>query len=461
MKTSVGGRSKARSRPGIAGLPSRVVEPSRQRPRNMRPAGGKTLARARRQHTMAQKLEPNIHAVVLGESPVRLWGLSGTQRLERQLRALGVRLWHDGSTPLPEGSSVIVLRGDLLYDARVLAGLVARPRVILEVLHAGRTMRAAAHVGADQLAAALRLLEGDGAPAQALEGVPTVSIEQIAQGTDLGLRKADRPYVLPVNQASQAMLEELSFAGAYKGITDLVTKWLWPPAAKAVTRLCVRLGITPNQVTSAGLVLVVVAGVLFARGEYGWGLIAGWIMTFLDTVDGKLARVTVTSTEWGNVFDHGIDLIHPPLWYLAWGVGLAAHPAAIAGVPLFILIAAIFAGYIGGRLCEGAFQLWVARFSIFTWRPFDSYFRLIVARRNPSLIMLTLGLLAGRPDLGLLAVAAWTVLSSIVLLLRLLGGVLARAAGRPAVSWLTEIGHAVNERSLAVRLFTRYAPADV
>ena len=80
-------------------------------------------------------------------------------------------------------------------------------------------------------------------------------------------------------------------------------------------------------------------------------------MTFLDTVDGKLARVTVTSTRLGNIFDHGIDLVHPPLWYLAWGIGLALEPPAIGGVPLSLLFGVILAGYIGGRLCEGAFQL--------------------------------------------------------------------------------------------------------
>ncbi len=409
---------------------------------------------------MARKLEANIHAVVLGESPVPLWGLTGTERLVRQLRALGVRLWHDEPASLPAGSSVVVLRGDMLYDARVLAGLVARPGVVLEVPHGGRAMCAAAHVGASQVAAAMRAVGTDDAPADALEGVCSVSVEQVARGFDMALRKLDQPYVLPITAAAQDSLEDLTFSGAYKGITDLITKWVWPPAAKAVTRLCVHWGASPNQVTSLGLVLAVLAGVLFARGEFAWGLLAGWIMTFLDTVDGKLARVTVTSTEWGNVFDHGIDLIHPPLWYLAWGVGLAGYPAAIAGVPLLVVIVAIFAGYIGGRLCEGGFQLWVARFSIFTWRPFDSYFRLVVARRNPSLVMLTLGWLAGRADLGLLAVAAWTVFSNVVLLLRLLQGLLARAVGRPAVSWLTEIGHAVSERSLAVRLFTRYAPAD-
>jgi phosphatidylglycerophosphate synthase len=91
-------------------------------------------------------------------------------------------------------------------------------------------------------------------------------------------------------------------------------------------------------------VLVVIAGVLFARGEFAWGLDAGWIMTFLDTVDGKLARVTVTSTKLGNVFDHGIDLIHPSAVVPGLGDGTALSPPAIAGVPLSLVYAVILIG---------------------------------------------------------------------------------------------------------------------
>jgi phosphatidylglycerophosphate synthase len=262
---------------------------------------------------------------------------------------------------------------------------------------------------------------------------------------------------LRIRAEHQAVLEQLLFSGAYKGVTDLVTKWLWPAPAQQVTRWCVHAGVTPNQVTAMSLVLVILALALFARGDYGWGLLAGWIMTFLDTVDGKLARVTVTSTQLGNIFDHGIDLIHPPLWYLAWGIGLAPSVTSIWGYTLPMLYSAIFATYIGGRLCEGAFQLWIARFSIFTWRPFDSYFRLVVARRNPSMIMLTASLCIGRPDLGLLAVAAWHALSMVVLMVRLLQGAAARLRGKAVQSWFTEIGQTVDERALAVRVFTHAA----
>jgi hypothetical protein len=56
---------------------------------------------------------------------------------------------------------------------------------------------------------------------------------------------------------------------------------------------------------------------------------------------------------------------------------------------------------------------------IFCWRPLDSVFRLITGRRNPNLLLLTGSTIAGRPDIGLLLVVAWTVLSSIFLVTRL------------------------------------------
>ena len=140
-------------------------------------------------------------------------------------------------------------------------------------------------------------------------------------------------------------------------------------------------------------------------------------------------------------------------------MGLALEPAAIAGIPLSWIYWAILGGYVGGRLCEGAFQLFVAPFSIFTWRPFDSWFRLIAARRNPNMIMLTVSLALGRPDLGLLAVAVWTVASTVLLLARLLAGALQKRTGKTIRSWLSEIGETVDERALAVRVFSHAAPA--
>jgi phosphatidylglycerophosphate synthase len=184
------------------------------------------------------------------------------------------------------------------------------------------------------------------------------------------------------------------------------------------------------MVTLVGLVLTLAAFFLFREGLFGWGLLAGWVMTFLDTVDGKLARVTLTSSRFGNIFDHGIDLIHPPFWWWAWWTGLEAMgtPAPFAGW----VLAAVVVGYVVQRIIEGLF---IQRFGIHVhvWRRFDSFFRLITARRNPNLVILTLAWAVGRPDLGLFLVAAWTLLSLAVHVVQLGQAFVAPA---PVRSWL-------------------------
>ncbi len=52
------------------------------------------------------------------------------------------------------------------------------------------------------------------------------------------------------------------------------------------------------------------------------------------------------------------------------------------------------------------------------------------------MVILLAFLIAGRPDWGLLAVAAWTVISLLVHMAQLAQALAARAAGRPVVSWL-------------------------
>jgi phosphatidylglycerophosphate synthase len=294
---------------------------------------------------------------------------------------------------------------------------------------------------------------GPGAPAD-LPGVKAETLESLSFSFQERLRKVERPFVLAITPQNRRDLERRLFAWAYKGVTDLITKWAWPVPARWVVGQCVRFGLRPNHVTVVGLLLVVLAGVLFAHGQFGWGLLAGWLMTFLDTVDGKLARVTVTSSRFGHYFDHIIDILHPPIWYALWGVGLAAPTLAGTGMAVSQVAWAIFIFYTLGRLVEGTFQWTLGRFGIFCWRPLDSYFRLITARRNPNMIFLTLSVLVGRPDLGMLAVVVWTILTTLFLMFRLAQGGVAHIRQGPLRSWLKDVDQPPYRGSLAVRLFT-------
>jgi hypothetical protein len=103
---------------------------------------------------------------------------------------------------------------------------------------------------------------------------------------------------------------------------------------------------------------------------------------------------------------------------------------------------------------EGVFLTWLGKFGIFCWRPLDAYFRLITARRNPCLLLLTVGYLTGFPDWGLFAVAVWTVATSIFLLIRLLMALKTRLADGPIRTWFLDIDPGRRQQPLAVRLFT-------
>ncbi len=392
------------------------------------------------------------------ESDIRLWGLTSQERIGRMLDRLGSYEVASDIRSLPPDSSVLILRGDFVFDARVLQNLSKEQNVMLKLETGGCVVPVAAHVEAS---VALSVVQGMQADQFAeMPNIRSVTLEDLCDSFSNELRKADRPYVLPIREDTQTLLEKYLFSGSYKGVTDLVTKFCWPVPAQWVTRLCAVAGISPNQVTSLSLILVILAGILFSYGYFVLGLALGWVMTFLDTVDGKLARVTVTSTKWGNIFDHGIDLIHPPLWYLAWGWGLISYSPILSWLTVETTCLVIVVGYIVGRIVEGIFQWWLGGFVIFCWKPFDSYFRLITARRNPSMIFMTGSVVIGRPDLGLEAVAVWTALSTLILLGRLLMAVLEKNMKGSLTSWLAEIDPVNGRDSVAVRVFTN-PPATI
>jgi phosphatidylglycerophosphate synthase len=390
---------------------------------------------------------------ILGDSETNIWGLSGRERLERMLRGFKQVKTVDSPEQIPVGAPALFLRADHLFDARVLAALIDTGVNLVLSSDTGQPVAIRITDGNMHHVLANFMAGGEG---ETFSALPRYTLKDLnLLGLQQNLKKRDLPYLLPISRDNSRQLESELFARSYKGVTDLVTKWLWPAPAFWAVRVCVRFGIPPNQVTLLSLVFAVLAGVAFWHGHYGMGLVMGWLMTFLDTVDGKLARVTVTSSRLGDVLDHGLDIIHPPLWYMAWGVGLT--PALTQISDLSIMFSLILIGYVGGRLCEGAFQFWIASFDIFIWRPLDSFNRLITARRNPNLILLTFGWFIDRPDIGLWSVIIWHLLSTIFLAGRVMMGWQARRSQGTLRSWFEDIVPGQDEGTLAVRIFAPLA----
>ena len=249
------------------------------------------------------------------------------------------------------------------------------------------------------------------------------------------MRKQEAPYVIDTKTTPILDIMRRQFKSSYKGITDFVTKWFWPVPAFYVTRLCAHLRLSPNQVTTIGFFLMLAATYFFWNAHWALGFLCGWTMTFLDTVDGKLARTTMTYSSWGNIYDHGIDLIHPPFWYWAWFIGLGG----VYGVsdPMFIALIAIWIGYVVDRVIEGIFMRQHG-FHIHVWTRFNSGLRFFIARRNPNTFIMMLGIMltaiwSGAGYWAFLLIAIWTWICIAANFFTLIAGLFAK---RPLASWM-------------------------
>lgn len=355
---------------------------------------------------------------LIGDNPTLLWGTTNAERLRRLARAEGL-----SETATPSGAQLYV-NLDYVFDPVWLRHIVTLPGTVVM----------------DGDALVMAYLTGGLAPAdiaQHRDELAIIDYRDNPQIYNRQLRKLDCPFIQRLTPETRREIERKSYFGAYKGVTDVLTKYLWPELALWLTRIAASIGMTPNMVTAIGAAACIYATYLFAYGHYWAGMLAGFTFMVLDTVDGKLARCTITSSKWGNVADHGVDLIHPPFWWYFWGVGLSSWGLALSSETFAIVMMIVVAGYILQRVIEGVYIRYFG-IDMHVWRPFDSRFRLITARRNPNMVILFVALLAGRPDLGLIALAGWILISLIVHAVRLVQAYAVKRSGRPIVSWMEE-----------------------
>lgn len=370
---------------------------------------------------MAQANPKNKVALrTIGQNDTRIWGMSSAERITRIASKRGIEREVDAA-------QILLVSTAYAFDPAWIDFMLERPASVLTVQGAP----AMAMVPAEHADAAEQTMLAGALP----PGVTPLALETCGDFYNKALRKIEKPFFERLTPQSVRSIERQSYFGAYKGVTDILTKYLWPEWALVLTRLAARLGVTPNMVTAIGAIFCVAATIAFWHGDFWSGMAMGLAFMVLDTVDGKLARCTITSSKWGNVFDHGIDLIHPPFWWYAWGIGLIAYGLPLSSGLFGIVLATVVFGYIFQRLIEGDF---IRRYGmdIHVWKKIDSDFRLITARRNPNMVILFVSMLLARPDLGLIALAVWTFLSLIFHAVRLWQAWRQEARGEPIRSWL-------------------------
>ncbi len=92
----------------------------------------------------------------------------------------------------------------------------------------------------------------------------------------------------------------------FLGAGDFLLHWfMW--VVDPVTRLSIRLGLTPDFYNYVGLALGLGSGVLIATGRLGLG---GWAIALCgvaDILDGRIARLTGVASDFGDFIDSTFD----------------------------------------------------------------------------------------------------------------------------------------------------------
>ncbi|MDX1658132.1 MAG: CDP-alcohol phosphatidyltransferase family protein [Nitriliruptorales bacterium] len=123
---------------------------------------------------------------------------------------------------------------------------------------------------------------------------------------------------------------------------------LFDVVVEPIGRVLAKTGLTPNALTTLGLVLTGAAAGLVVTGNFvlgGWVLVAGGLM---DTFDGAVARAKGDSTPFGGFYDSISDRISDGviLSAIAWALRDDPRLFALAAVAL---VAAQVTSYVRAR----------------------------------------------------------------------------------------------------------------
>ena len=223
------------------------------------------------------------------------------------------------------------------------------------------------------------------------------------------LRRTTAPYMFKItDETVRDRTERWLFDSNYKGATDFMTKHVYPPLVWRMVKPLAKYRVKPNTVTIIAMIATFAAVPLFAAGAWVSGITLAFVMSVLDSVDGKLARVTFTSTPQGNLLDHGTDLIHPPIWYfgMAWGLSGGDPFSNVFQASIWMM-----GLYVFDRMLERLFKVCTGR-SIQDFRPIDVTLRTFVSRRNVNLAIFVVALPFGLGIEAMYVIVGWQALTA-------------------------------------------------
>lgn len=307
---------------------------------------------------------------------------------------------------------VIVVQANFVFDDRVMTGLLEHgiPAALCapdgEVLGLARLSRETAqeltskHTVKEQI--------------EAFENLPGFSTGSVPQYVP-GMRRKFAPYWQFLEQDSDLDAASAKVMdSAQKGVLDFPARYLHPVPENFLARLASATSITPNQITILSAVLAFVGTYWFAVQNFLPALLIAVTAGVLDGVDGKLARIKLMSSPFGDRLDHSLDMSFEFSWYVALGWGLYGWTGDwslfVCGIGL-VGIMVVARGFSGLYLFQTGHQ-------IHDHTAFDRVIRLFAGRRNIYVVVLLAGYLSGNLVNSFYIVIIWGLATMVVYALR-------------------------------------------
>ncbi|MGW6054573.1 DUF5941 domain-containing protein [Streptomyces sp. NPDC055189] len=265
--------------------------------------------------------------------------------LEGDLRSLGfdVRVASDAAdtetllAAVPAGQRVAVVDARFVGHVHALRLGLTDPRFPASAVTGAVTAQPEARA---DLTRALGATTGSGNGGGSALAVDAIA-DHVAEAIEAGGRALHRPdlgtLVATVpsdpqtrNEARQAVAavddEAVRLRTAVKSRDGFFTTYCISPYSRYIARWCARRGLTPNQVTTASLLVALIAAGSAATGTRAGFVAAGLLLLFsfvLDCTDGQLARYSLQYSTLGAWLDATFDRAKEYAYYAGLALGAA------------------------------------------------------------------------------------------------------------------------------------------
>ncbi len=300
-------------------------------------------------------------------------------------------------------SDYLILEGDGIYDDRILKELLEsksslwvrnekNPEAPLALALRGSDVR--------------HFTESGKSPKEFLAtfSIPTLGTHSM-QAYIRFLRKHIEPVLIRLTDPKDIRsIENDLYEKTFKGGMEIVAIYGYRIPVRELTRFFAKTPITPNMVTGVATLCKLGAIPFFFYGHLLTGLLLAFSFIILDSLDGKLARMTFRFSDTADKVDHMTSM--PAR--VGWNFGMCWHFSggdltSIPGIAGLIVTVLPFLDDINWTIIKHKFHR-----SLFDLTPFDATVHLFNVKRNDTAVMI-IGTLAGFPLQAFYFITFWTM----------------------------------------------------